>query len=61
MYGFLKWVESLGAWAVNTFKLNAFVDSLQYMGKGMAGILIVTAVIILCVYLLNVCTKEKQN
>lgn len=60
MMGFLKWVESLGAWAVNTFKVNAFVDSLQYMGKGMAVILIVTAVLILCVYLLNVTTKERN-
>ncbi len=60
MYGFLKWVESLGAWAVNTFKVDAFMDSLQYMGKGMAGILIVTCVIILCIYLLNVATKEKN-
>ncbi len=58
--GFLKWVEGLGAWAVNTFKTDAFVDSLQYMGKGMAGILIVTCVIILCIYLLNVSTKEKK-
>ncbi|MBQ4159436.1 MAG: hypothetical protein IJD83_00740 [Clostridia bacterium] len=60
MYGFLKWVEGLGAWTVNTFNVNAFIDSLQYMGKGMAVILIVTVVLILCVYLLNVATKEKN-
>lgn len=60
MNGFLKWVESVGAWAVRTFKVDAFADSLQYMGKGMAGILIVTCVIILCIYLLNVATKEKN-
>ncbi len=41
--------------------VNGFIDSLQYMGKGMAGILIVTAVIILCVYILNATTKEKKN
>ncbi len=44
-----------------SFNINAFIDSLQYMGKGMAGILIVTTVIILCVYILNMSTKEKKN
>lgn len=36
---------------------NAFLSTLPIMGKGMAGILIVTAVIILSVYVLNAISK----
>ena len=61
MNAILKFLENLGAWVVTTFHTDAFVDSLQFMGKGMAGILIVTAVIIGFVYLLNVTTKEKKQ
>ena len=35
----------------------AFLSTLPIMGKGMAGILIVTAVIILSVYVLNAISK----
>lgn len=36
---------------------NAFLSTLPIMGKGMAGILIVTVVIILSVYVLNAISK----
>ena len=35
------------------FNVKALLDTLPYMLKGMAGIFIVTGVIILCVYLLG--------
>ena len=37
----------------------AFVDSLQYMGKGLVGIFVVTAVIIGMVYLLKMIPDKK--
>lgn len=40
---------------------NAFLDSLGYMGMGMLGIFIVTAVIIVCIKLLNVLTAPKKK
>ena len=45
MEAILRFLENLGRWVVSTFHADDFVNSLQYMGKGMAGILIVTAVI----------------
>ena len=60
MEAILRFLENLGRWVVSTFHADDFVDSLQYMGKGMAGILIVTAVIIACVYVLNIATKSKN-
>ena len=39
---------------------SAFVDSLQYMLKGMGGIFIVTAVIVGIIVLLNKLCKEKK-
>lgn len=39
--------------------VDAFVNSLQYMGKGMAGIFIVTLVLILAIVILNALTKDK--
>jgi len=43
-------------------KLNigSLAETLPIMGKGLLGIFIVTAVIILCIYLLNKSTKEKN-
>lgn len=32
---------------------EAFVDSLQYMGKGMLGVFLVIIIIILSIYLMN--------
>ncbi len=40
---------------------QAFLESLGYMGMGMLGIFIVTAVIILCIKLLNTVTSPKKN
>lgn len=37
-----------------------FMDSLPIMGKGMLSIFIVTAVLIGCVYVLNLLTKKKK-
>ena len=37
-----------------------FVESLPYMGKGMLGIFIVTAIVVGCIKLLNVTTKDKD-
>ena len=42
------------------FNVKAFLDSLPYMAKGMAGIFIVTAVIVGCVYLLNRLTRKRD-
>lgn len=39
----------------------AFVDSLQYMLKGMAGIFIVTGLIILLLIVLEKATKPKEK
>ncbi len=41
--------------------LENFLGSLPIMGKGMLGIFIVTAVIILVVYLLNYFTNRTKN
>ncbi len=35
------------------FSPNEFVDSLQYMGKGMLGIFIVIGIIVVCTFCLN--------
>ncbi|MBR2861899.1 MAG: hypothetical protein IKB86_08700 [Clostridia bacterium] len=43
------------------FKPEAFVDSLQYMGKGMLGIIIVIGIIILTTVLINYFTGEKVS
>lgn len=38
---------------------NGFLDTLPIMAKGMAGIFIVTAVVVLSMLLLRVLTKQK--
>lgn len=38
---------------------EAFINSLQYMAKGMLGVFLVIAVIILCIYALNRIFKVK--
>lgn len=43
------------------FEPGAFVNSLQYMGKGMLGILIVMGAIILVTSLLNRLTSGKKK
>ncbi len=40
------------------FSPEAFVTSLPIMGKGMLGIFIVTAIIVLVIYLLNKITSK---
>lgn len=40
---------------------NAFMDSLPIMGMGMAGIFIVTGVIVLAIVLLNAATSLKNK
>ena len=41
--------------------IEAFMGTLPIVGKGMAGIFIVTAVIILCMVLLRVLTRKKEE
>ena len=41
--------------------VDLFLSTLPMMAKGMAGIFIVTAVIILTMYILNALTKEKND
>lgn len=41
--------------------IDAFLDSLPLMGKGMLGIFVVTLVIILMIYLLNKLTAQKPS
>ena len=41
--------------------LEGFVQVLPYLGKGMLSIFAVTAVLILCVYLLNRLTPGKKD
>lgn len=46
------------------FNVQFLIDALPIMGKGMLGIFIVTAIIILCVTVLNRITapkKKKEN
>ncbi len=43
------------------FDLQALLDTLPVMAKGMAGVFIVTAVIILAVVLLNFLTKPRKK
>lgn len=43
------------------FDLQALLDTLPVMAKGMAGVFIVTAVIILAVLLLNFLTKPRKK
>ena len=40
---------------------QAFLDSLPIMGSGLLGIFIVTAVIIIGIYILKVATKKKAE
>lgn len=40
--------------------VQAFLDTLPYMGLGMLGIFVVTGVIILAMYALNAIFKEKK-
>lgn len=55
--------ESLQAAPKTVFHIDgaAFVDSLQYMLKGMVGIFLVTAIIILAVVILEKATKKKED
>ena len=41
--------------------VDEFLDSFQYMGKGMLGIFIVTGIIILVTMILNKATEEKEE
>jgi len=41
--------------------IDAFMNSLPMMGKGMLGIFVVTLVIILMISLLNKLTSQKQS
>ncbi len=41
--------------------INAFLKTLPIMGKGMLGIFVVTAIIIVFMILLNLFTKEKKQ
>ncbi len=43
------------------FNIDAFLNSLPMMGKGMLGIFVVTIVIILMIALLNKVTAAKQT
>lgn len=43
------------------FDVQAFMDTLPIMGKGMLGIFIVTAVIILSMYALRSLTAENKT
>ncbi len=40
---------------------EAFVDSLQYMGKGMLGVFLVIIIIILSIYLMNFIFKPRSK
>ena len=45
-----------------TIDWNRFLNSFEYMGKGMLGIFIVIAILVGCVTLLNKLTnREKKN
>lgn len=44
-----------------TLNFDALLKTLPIMGKGMAGIFIVTGVIILCVFLLNKLSAQKTD
>ena len=43
------------------FNIDAFLNSLPMMGKGMLGIFVVTIVIIVMIALLNKLTSAKQT
>jgi Na+-transporting methylmalonyl-CoA/oxaloacetate decarboxylase gamma subunit len=43
------------------FNVKALLETLPYMLKGMAGIFIVTCLIILCVYVLGKLPGSKEN
>ena len=40
---------------------EAFLDSLQYMGKGMLGVFLVIIIIILSTYLMNFIFKPRSK
>ena len=44
-----------------TIDFNAFLNALPFMGKGMLGIFIVTALIVLVVNALNNIPEKKKN
>ena len=44
-----------------TIDFNAFLNALPYMGKGMLGIFVVTALIVLVVNALNNIPEKKNN
>jgi len=41
--------------------VDAFLETLPVMGKGMLGIFIVTGVIVLAIYILNAVTGKKDK
>ncbi len=41
--------------------IDGFLDTLPIMAKGMAGIFIVTAVIVLTIFILNKSSASKKN
>ena len=43
------------------FDVNALLETLPYMGKGMAGIFVVTAIIVLVVNALNNIPEKKSK
>lgn len=43
------------------FSWDAFLNSLPIMGKGMLGIFIATAIMVLLMYLLTQMTKPKKD
>lgn len=40
---------------------SAFLDSLQYMGKGMLGIFLITVLLVVMVVILEKATGHKSN
>ncbi len=43
-----------------SINVNAFLETLPIMGKGMLGIFVVTAVIMGAIYLLNILGNKKK-
>lgn len=60
MMAFYNLFKPLKNFLFNAFHPNAFSDTLPIMGKGMLGIFIATAIMVLIMYLLSLLTKTKN-
>ena len=61
MTAFYNFFKPFKDWLFNAIHVDDFLSTLPVMGKGMVGIFIATAVMVVVMYLLATCTKSKKD